>query len=541
MHVGLVILDGWGLNPKTDVRDAIAAAETPTVDRLRRAGATGTLSTHGRHVGLPDGQMGNSEVGHLNVGAGRVLRQESVRITEAIARWRDEDGSEKPGGDEPADKPAAQPAAGATAEPADPPIHENPAIGSAFEYAADHGGRVHLLGLASDGGVHSYQSHVHALIELAADRGVDAVTHAFTDGRDTAPTGGADYLATLQSHAERQGTGQVATVSGRYYAMDRDQNWERTRRAYDAIVDRDAEHTAETAVAAAEASYDRGTTDEFVEPTLVEGGPPLADGDAVIFCNFRSDRARQLTRLLGDVDPVWPFETDPPEVRLVTMTEYDEEFDLPAAFPARQPDETLGAVLARTGHTQLRIAETEKYAHVTYFLNGGREVEFEGERREIVESPDVPTYDLQPEMSAAGVTDRAIAVVEAEDPDVVVLNYANPDMVGHTGDFEAAIAAVEAVDTQLARLVEAMQTAGAHVIVTADHGNAEDMGTPENPHTAHTTNPVPIVSLAPDGTDGGRAIRSAGVLADVAPTILELLSIPLPAEMTGRSLLDGSR
>jgi len=552
MQVGLVILDGWGLNDDESVRDAVAAASTPTVDRLRETGAFGTLATHGHRVGLPEGQMGNSEVGHLNIGAGRVVTQESARISDAVARWRGEDG--------------------AIENPTDPPLAENPAIASAFEYATEHGGRVHFLGLVSDGGVHSYQDHIHALVELAADRGVEAVTHAFTDGRDTAPTGGAGYLRDLEAHVDAQGTGDVATVSGRYYAMDRDGNWERTKRAYDAIVEREAEYTAPSAVAAAEASYERDTTDEFVEPTLIEGGAALSDGDAAIFVNFRSDRARQLTRLLADIEPAWPFDTDPPAIRLVTMTEFDESFDLPVAFPPHLPANTLGAVLAAEGLTQLRIAETEKYAHVTYFLNGGREVEFDGELREIVPSPDVPTYDQRPEMSAAELTDRAIAIVEGEapraserasgdkpraggDPDVLVLNYANPDMVGHTGDFDAAVTAVEAVDTQLGRLVEALQAAGAHVLVIADHGNADDMGTEDDPHTAHTTNPVPFVYLAPGrgagtdpesasgetasgGTDGGRRVRSGGALADIAPTVLELLGVPKPSEMTGESLLE---
>jgi 2,3-bisphosphoglycerate-independent phosphoglycerate mutase len=535
MQVGLVILDGWGLNDDGSVRNAVAAASTQTVDRLRETGAFGTLVTHGHRVGLPVGQMGNSEVGHLNIGAGRVVTQESARISDAVARWRSD--------------------AGAIENPTDPPLDETPAIESAFEYAAEHGGRVHLLGLISDGGVHSDQDHIHALIELAADRGVEAVTHAFTDGRDTAPTGGAGYLRDLEAHVDAQGTGDVATVSGRYYAMDRDRNWGRTKRAYDAIVEREAEYTAPSAVAAAEASYERDTTDEFVEPTLIEGGVALSDGDAAIFVNFRSDRARQLTRLLADIEPAWPFETDPPECRLVTMTEFDESFDLPVAFPPHLPANTLGEVLAAEDLTQLRIAETEKYAHVTYFLNGGREIEFDGERREIVPSPDVPTYDQRPEMSAAELTDRAISIVERDDPDVLVLNYANPDMVGHTGDLDAAITAVEAVDTQLGRLVEALEAAGAHVLVIADHGNADDMGTAEDPYTAHTTNPVPFIYLAPGegsgtdpesasgdtasgGTDGGRRARSGGALADIAPTILELLGVATPPEMTGESLLE---
>jgi 2,3-bisphosphoglycerate-independent phosphoglycerate mutase len=549
MDVGLVILDGWGCNPDEHARDGVAAAETPNFDRYWGEGARATLETHGRRVGLPEGQMGNSEVGHLNIGAGRVVKQESARVTDAIARWR---------GERVAAKPPRSDEVGSTdpdPDPDDVPIDENEAVGSAFARARERGGRVHFLGLVSDGGVHSYQSHLHALVDLAAQRDVEAVTHAFTDGRDTAPKGGAGYLADLQAHAAERGTGHVATVSGRYYAMDRDENWERTGRAYDAIVDREAEHAAESAVAAVEASYERDDTDEFVEPTLIEGRPALRGGDAALFFNFRADRARQLTRMLADIRPEWPFETDPPDVRLVTMTEYDETFDLPVAFPPRRPADTLGEVLSAAGRTQLRIAETEKYAHVTYFLNGGREVEFAGELREIVPSPDVPTYDLQPEMSAPAVTDTAIDVIGGgarrapgdasgdeppadEDPSVVVLNYANPDMVGHTGDFEAAVAAVEAVDEQLGRLVAAMRVAGAHVLVTADHGNADDMGTPENPHTAHTTNPVPFVYLAPDGTDGGRRVRESGTLADVAPTVLALAGIEKPAAMTGESLLE---
>jgi 2,3-bisphosphoglycerate-independent phosphoglycerate mutase len=513
MEVGLVILDGWGLNPDPEARDAVAAAETPNFDRLESEGASATLRTDGRHVGLPPGQMGNSEVGHLTIGAGRAVTQESARITDAIARWRGEESIFE--------------------TPEDPPLASNPVLETALDRASETGRRLHLLGLVSDGGVHASQAHLHALVSLAGERGVDAVTHAFTDGRDTPPTAAVEYLRALQTHAESQGTGHVATVSGRYYAMDRDENWERTVRAYNGIVARECEHTAPSAVAAVEAAYDRGETDEFVEPTCVEGGPALADGDVALFVNFRADRARQLTRLLGDIDPVWPAETEPPSVHLVTMTEYDEEFDLPVAFPPRQPGATLGSVLAATGHSQLRLAETEKYAHVTYFLNGGREDAFEGERREIVPSPDVPTYDRQPSMSARAVTDEALDVLAGRD--LLVLNYANPDMVGHTGEFEAAVTAVETVDAQLGRLTAALRDADAHTLVIADHGNAETMGTPEHPHTAHTTNPVPFVYVSPDG-DGGRQ-ASDGELADITPTILALLGVDRPAEMTGRSLL----
>ena len=505
MQAALVILDGWGLGDH-DRLDAVKAADTPNFDEYTRRGADGTLTTTGRHVGLPEGQMGNSEVGHLTIGSGRVVLQEYTRIEDAIAK------------DE---------------------LCENDAIAGAFDHVAETGGRVHLLGLVSDGGVHSDHEHVHALIECAAERGVEATTHAFTDGRDTSPHGGEEYLETLESVVDEHGTGDVATVTGRYYAMDRDQNWDRTRRAYDAIVDHEADHRAASAVDAVRESYDRETTDEFVEPTLVEGGAALADGDAVIFCNFRSDRARQLTRLLADIRPDdWEFDTHPPDVPVVTMTEYDRTFDCPVAFPSRQPEQTLGDVLADHGLGQLRVAESEKYAHVTYFLNGGREVEFEGEIREIVESPDVPTYDLQPRMSAPKVTDTAIDVLGSDDPDAMVLNYANPDMVGHTGDFEAAIEAVEAVDEQLGRLADALEEYDANVLVTADHGNADDMGTEDDPHTAHTYNLVPFLYVGPDGDDDGKTIREGGSLCDLAPTMLDLMDIDQPDVMTGENLLE---
>jgi 2,3-bisphosphoglycerate-independent phosphoglycerate mutase len=507
MDAALIILDGWGLGDDTG-RDAVKAADTPAFDRLSEAGASGRLEVAGRRVGLPDGQMGNSEVGHLNIGAGRVVYQEYTRVSDSVA-----DGS----------------------------FRENAAIDDAFERARENDGRVHFVGLVSDGGVHSDQEHLHALIELAGDRDVEAVTHAITDGRDTSPTGGREYLETLEDVVDEHGTGDVATVSGRYYAMDRDQNWERTKRAYDAIVEREAKYEAESAVEAIEDSYDRGETDEFVDPTLVSGGSALEDGDSVVWFNFRSDRARQLTRMLADIrteDWADEIETHPPDVEVVMLTQYDKTFDLPVAYPPNQPENVLGEVLADAGKTQLRIAESEKYAHVTYFLNGGREVEFDGEIRKIVESPDVPTYDRQPEMSAPEVTNTAIDAIEADDPDVLVLNYANPDMVGHTGDYEAAIRAVEAVDTQLGRLVDAFEAAGAHVLITADHGNADDMGTEEDPHTAHTYNEVPFVYVAPDGTSGGRSVRKGGTLADIAPTILELIGLDQPPEMTGEPLFE---
>ncbi|MEM4780732.1 MAG: 2,3-bisphosphoglycerate-independent phosphoglycerate mutase [Halalkalicoccus sp.] len=556
MDAALIVLDGWGLREPDDEggRDAVASAETPTFDGIREQGAFGRLDPTGRRVGLPEGQMGNSEVGHLNIGAGRVVKQAYTRINDAI-----NEGS----------------------------FRENEALSGAFDRVAERssagnrtrsgdaqetGGRVHFMGLVSAGGVHSDQQHLHALIEWAADRGVEAVTHAFTDGRDTDPKSGANYLRELEAVIEEAGTGHVATVSGRYYAMDRDTNWERTRKAYDAMVNREAAYTAASGVEAVEAAYERGETDEFVEPTLVEGetphvseserrsreqgGPAIEDGDSAIFFNFRGDRGRQLTRMLQDIRPEWDLDTPAPDVHLVAMTQYDKTFDVPVAFPPNQPEDTLGEVLAERGKTQLRIAESEKYAHVTYFLNGGREVEFEGELREIVPSPDVPTYDLKPQMSAPEVTDRAISITDTEDPDVLVLNYANPDMVGHTGDFGAAVDAVEAVDAQLRRLLDTLGEHGAHVLVTADHGNADDMGTEESPHTAHTYNPVPVVYLDPAGSDGasgsrpdgslessrgdssgGYRVREGGSLCDLAPTLLELIGIAPPKAMTGETLL----
>jgi len=506
MDVGLVILDGWGLNDDETARDAVRAADTPNFDKYWNAGGHNRLEVSGRRVGLPEGQMGNSEVGHLNIGAGRVVKQDTTRITDDI-----EDGT----------------------------FFENDELVAAMDYADEHDGRVHFMGLVSDGGVHSRQTHLHALIEMAADRGVEAVTHAFMDGRDTSPTGGEGYLTELQDVIDENGTGDVATVTGRYYAMDRDQNWERTKRAYDAIVSREGDYHAETAVEAATQSYERDTTDEFIEPTTIEGGETLDDGDAVIFFNFRSDRARQLTRMLNRIRPEdWEYDLEPPETYYVTMTQYDKTFDVPVAYGPNQPVNTVGEVVSEAGMTQLRLAESEKYPHVTYFLNGGREVEFEGEMREIVQSPDVPTYDHQPEMSCAEVTDTALEYIESDDPNMMVLNYANPDMVGHTGDFDATVAAVEAVDEQLGRLAEAVMDAGGELLVTADHGNADDLGTEDDPHTAHTLNEVPIIYLDANGTDGGRSVRGGGTLADIAPTMLEIMGVDKPGEMTGESLLE---
>ncbi len=505
MDVALVILDGWGLG-EHDRRNAVRAAETPVFDRLWTRGATGQLTASGRTVGLPAGQMGNSEVGHLTIGAGQVVLQPYARINDAI-----DSGA----------------------------FFDNDALLTAVEHVQATGGRLHVMGLVSRGGVHSHYHHLEALLQLAGQHNIEAVTHAFLDGRDTPPQAAATVLDELQTTIDTVGTGAVATLSGRYYAMDRDKNWERTYKTYQAIVNRQAAHTAPTPAAALQAAYERDETDEFVTPTTITDQPALTDGDAVVFFNFRPDRARQLVRMLTQTAPEWPMSVQSPAVELVTMTEYDDSFPFPVAFPPNPPAETLGTVLSTHNRTQLRIAESEKYPHVTYFLNGGREGAFEGEHREIIPSPDVPTYDHQPAMSAPAVTDTAIEIITDADPSVMVLNYANPDMVGHTGDFDAAVTAVETVDTQLGRLLSAID---GHVLIIADHGNAEDMGTAEAPHTAHTTNPVPCIYLAPD-TDGlmdrsgGRAVKDKGRLADLTPTILSLLGIDNPDSMTGESLL----
>ncbi|MFW5929559.1 MAG: 2,3-bisphosphoglycerate-independent phosphoglycerate mutase, partial [Halobacteriota archaeon] len=377
---------------------------------------------------------------------------------------------------------------------------------------------------------HPYGRVTNALLDAAGrlGRAEDVVVHAFLDGRDTPPRSARSYLERLKDKTDETG-GEVATVSGRYYAMDRDENWERTRAAYDAIVHREGRR-ADDAVEAVERAYDRGETDEFVEPTVVGDSAAVDDGDSVFFFNFRGDRARQLTRMINGIEPEWPDGDTALDVEFASMTAYDEDYDLPVAFPSSQPANVLGRVLSDVGLTQYRIAETEKYAHVTYFLNGGREREFEGETREIVPSPDVPTYDEKPEMSAYEVTDYAVEAVGEHD--VVVVNYANPDMVGHTGDFDAAVEACEHVDRCAGRLVDALRDVGAEVVVTADHGNADDMGTPDDPHTAHTFNPAPFVHVDGDGE------ARDGELRDLAPTLLSLLDVEAPPEMTGSSLVE---
>ncbi len=502
MRGALVILDGWGLGDH-DRQNPVKAASTPVFNRTRETGADGRLTVHGRRVGLPDGQMSNSEVGHLNIGAGRVVNQTYTRVNNAIQQGA---------------------------------LSRNAAITGAIEDAREQGGRVHLMGLVSDGGVHSDLRHLEALIDLCGSEGVTAVSHAFTDGRDTAPSIADEFVAEIAAHALEAGTGGIATVMGRYYAMDRDENWERTACAYDAIVNREAPHSCADAVTAVQQAHDSGQSDEFIEPTLIEGQPGLQHGDSVVCFNFRADRIRQLVRMLTQTDPEWGFDVDPPNFQMTTLTRYAPDFGFPVAFPPNTPAETLGEVVADVGVSQLRLAESEKYPHVTYFLNGGRETEFDGEIRRIVSSPDVATYDLQPEMSAAAVTDEALAVIGSVDPAIGVINYANPDMVGHTGDFEATVEAVETVDEQLGRLIPAIQESGGYVLITADHGNAENVGTPENPHTAHTYNPVPFISVSPDGSEE-YSVRPDGSLCDIAPTLLGLADIAVPEAMTGESLL----
>jgi 2,3-bisphosphoglycerate-independent phosphoglycerate mutase len=445
-------------------------------------------------VGLPEGQMGNSEVGHLNLGAGAVVKQDLLRIDEAIA-----DGS----------------------------FFDNETLRAACQAE-----RLHLLGLVSGGGVHASMEHLQALIELAGRAGVeDVVIHAFTDGRDTLPDSGAGYVAEVEGWPGAR----VASVSGRYHAMDRDRRWDRTRLAWDAIVHGQAEHRADSGEEAVRAAYERGETDEFIVPTVVGGEGRVREGDSVIFFNFRPDRARQLTRALGESDFAEFDRGEAPSVRLTTLTQYHEDWDYPVAFPPARPELTLASFLAEHDLRQLHVAETEKYAHVTYFFNGGEEDEYEGEERKLVDSPrDVKTYDQKPEMSAVAATDAFVEAWEAGDYRFAIINFANPDMVGHTGVIPAAIKAIETVDECLGRVVAAVEEKGGVCVVTADHGNADHMLEEDgSPNTAHSMNPVPFLVTADSG-----GLRDGGTLADVAPTILRLLGLDQPREMTGESLLE---
>jgi 2,3-bisphosphoglycerate-independent phosphoglycerate mutase len=489
-RVALVILDGWGL-AEPGPGNAVELADTPNFDELWRTHATTELTACGRAVGLPEGQMGNSEVGHLNLGAGAVVRQDLTRIDDAV-----EDGS----------------------------LAQNEVLLQAMADARENG-RLHLLGLVSHGGVHASERHLKALVELAAAQDVpDIVLHAFTDGRDTLPTSGAEYVAEAEEWLRDAG-GRVGTVSGRYYAMDRDKRWDRIQLAFDAMVEGQAEFRAQTGEQAVRAAYERGETDEFIKPTVVgDEDTRIRKGDVVVFFNFRPDRARQMSTKLGEFG-----------VKLTTLTEYQEDWDFPVAFPPDRPQTTMASTLAERGIAQLHVAETEKYAHVTYFFNGGEEHPYKGEERYLVDSPrDVPTYDHKPEMSAEAAAEAFISHWNDGDYGFGIINFANPDMVGHTGSIPAAVKAIEAVDAQLRRVVEAVHAKGGALLITADHGNADHMLEPDgSPNTQHSLNPVPVIVTAEVG-----GLRGGGILADVAPTLLELMGEDQPDEMTGASLIE---
>ncbi|GAB7025829.1 2,3-bisphosphoglycerate-independent phosphoglycerate mutase [Geotalea toluenoxydans] len=503
----LMILDGWGINPQRE-NNAIAQARTPNMDRLCAEYPCTEMGTSGMSVGLPEGQMGNSEVGHLNIGAGRIVYQDLTRISKSI-----EDGD----------------------------FFTNPVLLDCIAKTKAAGGRLHLAGLLSDGGVHSHNTHLYALLRLAKQQGLDEVfIHCLLDGRDTPPQSGADYLAQLEAEIARIGCGRIATVIGRFYAMDRDNRWERVEKAYRAIVCGDGE-VFSSAAAAIDKSYENGVTDEFVLPSVITAGGAaigkINDGDGFIFFNYRSDRAREITRSLTDTAfagfqrPCWANLAS-----YVCMTTYDETFGLPVAFGPEELKNILGEVLGRAGLRQLRIAETEKYAHVTFFFNGGSEVPFPGEDRALIPSPkEVATYDQKPEMSVYPVTEELLRRLDQDIYDVIILNFANADMVGHTGIMSAAIKAIEAVDECVGTLVDKVQSLGGRVIITADHGNAEIM-TDEagGPHTAHTCDVVPFILV--DDTRKSVKLQPA-ILADIAPTMLEILGLEKPKEMTGKSLI----
>ncbi len=511
--VALVILDGWGMGSRSDA-NAVLLADTPNFDRLWQRYPRTLLSASGEDVGLPPGIMGNSEVGHLNLGAGRVVRQEVSRINESI-----DDGS----------------------------FFENPAFIEMLERLRETGGRLHLLGLTSNGLVHSAERHYLALLELAGRRGLAGdrvLVHAVVDGRDTPPRSAPGYLRTLQEAVDRLGVGRIATVIGRYYAMDRDNRWERVRRAYELFTEAKG-NRADTAEQAIQAAYGRGETDEFVSPTVIapeESGSTsvIADGDAIVVFNFRADRGRQIVRAF--IEPAFDgfHRGRVPHVRVATMTPYDARFDVPCAFrPPERMREILGETVSLAGRRQLRVAETEKYPHVTYFFNGGEERPFEGEDRILVPSPrDVATYDEKPEMSAPEVAARVAEGLRSRKYNFVLVNFANPDMVGHTGSLPAAVTAVETVDRCLGQVMDAVASAGGGAVVTADHGNAEVMVDPETgtPHTAHTTNPVPLILVDEHRKKAG--LRTGGRLADVAPTVLSMMGITGPEAMSGSDLAE---
>ncbi len=509
--VVLIILDGWGYREEAD-GNAVMAANTPVIDSLWATYPHTLIQASGKHVGLPDGQMGNSEVGHLNIGAGRVVPQELVRISDAV-----EDGT----------------------------LLSNSALVRTLQTVHQRRGTLHLIGLCSEGGVHSHLTHLAGLLEMAKDqRLTDVCIHAITDGRDTPPTSAKESIQQIEAYIERIGVGRIATLSGRYYAMDRDRRWDRIEKAY-RVITTDGGGNGQSALDVLTDSYKAGVNDEFILPVRVAPGA-IKSGDGVVFFNFRPDRARQLTQAL--VDPQFSgFERELIQpLAFVTFTQYDPSFLVEVAFEPQNLDNILGEVIAKHGLKQFRTAETEKYAHVTYFFNGGKEDPFEGEDRELIASPQVTTYDKEPAMSAVAVTDGAIAAIARRVYSLVVINYANPDMVGHTGKMEATIDALETVDRCLGRLLEAVSQAGGTAIIIADHGNAELMWDENhNPWTAHTTNPVPFILIEGEGLKipghGAEVtLRSDGRLSDVAPTILEILKLPQPPEMTGTSMIVSS-
>ena len=492
-------MDGWGYNPNPE-NNAVAMANTPNFDRLWAANPHTHIRTDGPFVGLPDGQMGNSEVGHLNIGSGRIIKMDITRIDDMVAQ-----GS----------------------------VGDNEALKVAMEHAC--GRRLHIMGLCSDGGVHSQLTHIMALVEMAKQQGLnDVYLHCFTDGRDTPPESGVDYISRLQAKLDELGVGKIATICGRYYAMDRDKRWERTEKAFNAMVLGDGVRESDP-IQAMRNSYERGVTDEFVEPVVIDEAGRIRDDDAVIFANFRADRARQITLALNDPTLETPSRDKAPKrLHYVTMTEYDASYAYPVVIEKHFPSNVIGEVCEAEGWRNLRVAETEKYPHVTYFFNGGREKAFIGEEREMVPSPKVATYDLQPEMSAAGVCDAVVRGIEGDSFEVIVVNFANGDMVGHTGVIPAAIKACETVDGCLAQIEAALRPKDAAWIITADHGNADLMVDPETgqPHTYHTTFPVPLILAS----NFSGKLRDSGSLRDLSPTILGLLGAEQPSEMTGRDL-----
>ncbi len=501
-------MDGWGIGDPKDPNNAIAVGKTPVLDDLTANYPNSRLQASGEYVGLPDGQMGNSEVGHTNIGAGRVVYQELTRITKAI---RDGD------------------------------FFENKALLQAINDAKANNGALHLMGLVSPGGVHSHSKHLYGLLELAKRQGLkDVYVHAFLDGRDVPPASAAEYLEELEAEIKKIGIGKVAVISGRYYAMDRDKRWERVKLAYNAIAKGEGK-TAASSAEAIQASYNdksekpEGVTDEFVLPVVIDGYKGMKSGDGVIFFNFRPDRARELTHAFTDETFDGFDRVEGLKLSFTTMTQYEKGMNVNIAYPPQSIKNTLGEVISEKGLKQLRIAETEKYAHVTFFFNGGVEKEYEGEDRILVPSPKVATYDLQPEMSAVEVTDKVVEAIKSEKYDFIILNYANGDMVGHTGVMSAALKAVETVDICVGRFVDAMKSVGGEVVIIADHGNADVMVDPESkePFTAHTTNPVPIIVVS----DRVKSVKE-GALCDVSPTLLTLAGIDIPSEMTGKPLVE---